>query len=60
MNRKNDFKLRLELVKQAGFSLEDIPLIYQFVKGNDCALNELKEFRKWKACRDKEKLKNSL
>ena len=60
MNKKKDFRLRLELVKQAGFSLVELPLVYQFVKGDDEALRELKEFRRWKQNRESERLKGSL
>lgn len=60
MNKKKDFRLRLELVKQAGFSLVELPLVYQFVKGDDEALRELKEFRRWKQNRESERLKDSL
>lgn len=41
-------KLRTKLVMQAGFSLSDIPLIMRFINGDDEALTELEEFRKWK------------
>lgn len=46
-----DEKLRFELVKQAGFSLIEVPLVYQYIKGDDNALNKLKEFQdfqEWK------------
>lgn len=46
-----DEKLRFELVKQAGFSLIEVPLVYQYIKGDDNALNELKafqDFQEWK------------
>lgn len=46
-----DEKLRFELVKQAGFSLIEVPLVYQYIKGDDNALNNLKEFQdfqEWK------------
>lgn len=33
---------------QAGFDLSDIPLIMRFINGDDEALTELEEFRKWK------------
>ena len=60
MNKKKDFRLSLELVKQAGFSLVELPLVYQFVKGDDEALRELKEFRQWKQNRESERFKGSL
>lgn len=41
-------ELRTKLVMQAGFSLSDIPLIMRFINGDDEALTELEEFRKWK------------
>lgn len=46
-----DEKLRFELVKQAGFSLIEVPLVYQYIKGDNNALNKLKEFhdfQEWK------------
>lgn len=45
--RRKDEKLRLCLVKQAGFTLDEIPLVYAFVKGSNEALSELQEFRQW-------------
>ena len=44
----DEMKLRTKLVMQAGFSLSDIPLIMRFINGDDEALTELEEFRKWK------------
>lgn len=43
-----DQQLRLEIVSISGFSLDEVDLVYQFVKGNNNALSELKEFRQWK------------
>ena len=40
---KKDEKLRLDLVKQAGFTLDEVPLVYAFIKGADEALSELQE-----------------
>ena len=44
----DDAMLRLKLVELAGFSLSEVPLVYQFIKGDDDALGELKEFRQWR------------
>lgn len=41
-------KLRFDLISQAGFELNEIPLVMRFIKGDDTALEELKEFREWK------------
>lgn len=41
-------KLRFDLILQAGFSLNEIPLVIRFIKGDDSALEELQEFRDWK------------
>lgn len=41
-------KLRFDLILQAGFSLNEIPLVIRFIKGDDYALEELQEFREWK------------
>lgn len=41
-------KIRMHLVKQAGFALNEIPLVLRFVKGDDSALEELQEFKEWK------------
>lgn len=48
----NKRELRTKLVMQAGFSLSDIPLIMRFINGDDEALTELEEFRKWKEERE--------
>lgn len=48
----DDEKLRLDIVSMTRFSLDEAYFAYQFVKGNDNALSELKEFRKWKKERD--------
>lgn len=48
----NERELRAKLVMQAGFSLSDIPLIMRFINGDDEALTELEEFRKWKEERE--------
>lgn len=45
-------ELRTKLVMQAGFSLSDVPLIMRFINGDDEALTELEEFRKWKKERE--------
>lgn len=58
--RRKDEKLRLCLVKQAGFTLDEIPLVYAFVKGSDEALSELQEFRQWKMCKEKQKVEYNL
>lgn len=58
--KTKDMKLRLELVKQAGFSLDELPLVYQFVKGNDDAISELKEFRQWKQSKEKLRVDSTL
>lgn len=57
--QKNE-KLRFELVKQAGFALDEIPLVYAFVKGSDEALSELQEFRQWKKHKEKQKVECTL
>lgn len=36
---KKDEKLRLDLVKQTGFTLDEVPLVYAFIKGNNEALS---------------------
>ena len=41
-------KLRFDLISQAGFELNEIPLVMRFIKGDDTALEEWEEFRKWK------------
>lgn len=41
-------QLRLGLVTQTGFALNEIPLVIRFIKGDDSALEELQEFREWK------------
>lgn len=48
----NERELRTKLVMQAGFSLSDVPLIMRFINGDDEALTELEEFRKWKEERE--------
>ena len=48
----NERELRTKLVMQAGFSLSDMPLIMRFIKGDDEALTELEELRKWKEERE--------
>lgn len=58
--RKKDEKLRLHLVKQAGFTLDEIPLVYAFVKGSNEALSELQEFRQWKMYKEKQKVEYNL
>ncbi len=57
---KKDEKLRLDLVKQAGFTLDEVPLVYAFIKGADEALSELKEFRQWKMYKEKQKVEYNL
>lgn len=41
-----DQSLRLQIVMAAGFTLEEVLLVYQFVNGNDGSISELIEFRK--------------
>lgn len=53
---KKDEKLRLDLVKQAGFTLDEVPLVYAFIKGADEALSELQEFRQWKCTKKSKRL----
>lgn len=48
VEEQRDMELRFKLVSMAGFSLDEVDLVYQFVKGNNNALSELKEFRQWK------------
>jgi hypothetical protein len=48
------------LVRQTGFTLDEIQLVYAFVNGSDEALSELKEFRQWKICKEKQKVKYTL
>lgn len=43
-----DERLRLKIVSMTSFSLEEADFAYQFVKGNNNTLSELKEFRQWK------------
>ena len=57
---KKDEKLRLDLVKQAGFTLDEVPLVYAFIKGADEALSELQEFRQWKMYKEKQKVGYNL
>lgn len=57
---KKDEKLRLDLVKQAGFTLDEVPLVYAFIKGADEALSELKGFRQWKMYKEKQKVEYNL
>lgn len=57
---KKDEKLRLDLVKQAGFTLDEVPLVYAFIKGDDEALSELQEFRQWKMYKEKQKVGYNL
>lgn len=57
---KKDEKLRLDLVKQAGFTLDEVPLVYAFIKGNNEALSELQEFRQWKLHKEKQKVEYNL
>lgn len=57
---KKDKKLQPELVRQTGFTLDEIQLVYAFVNGSDEALSELKEFRQWKICKEKQKVKYTL
>ena len=57
---KKDEKLRLDLVKQAGFTLDEVPLVYAFIKGADEALSELKELRQWKMYKEKQKVEYNL
>lgn len=57
---KKDEKLRLALVKQAGFTLDEVPLVYAFIKGSDEALSELQEFRQWKKYKEKQKIEYNL
>lgn len=57
---KKDEKLRLDLVKQAGFTLDEVPLVYAFIKGADEAQSELKEFRQWKMYKEKQKVEYNL
>lgn len=45
---QRDQELRLKIVSMTSFSLDEADLAYQFVKGNNNALSELKEFRQWK------------
>lgn len=60
LRTKKDEKLRLDLVKQAGFTLDEVPLVYAFIKGNNEALSELQEFRQWKLHKEKQKVEYSL
>ena len=57
---KKDEKLRLDLVKQAGFTLDEVPLVYAFIKGADEELSELQEFRQWKMYKEKQKVGYNL
>ena len=57
---KKDEKLRLDLVKQAGFTLDEVPLVYAFIKGADEALSELFQFRQWKMYKEKQKVEYNL
>lgn len=41
-------QLRLGLVEQTEFALNEILLVLRFIKGDDSALEELQEFREWK------------
>ncbi len=47
-NLTPDQTLRLQIVMAAGFTLDEVLLVYEFVKGNDKVISELKEFREWK------------
>lgn len=58
--KKKDKKLRLELVKQSGFTLDEVPLVYAFINGDNEALSELQEFRQWKRHREKQKTEYNL
>ena len=48
----DDKMLRLEICKQAGFTIDEALLVYKFVSGDDEALTQLKNFRKWKSERE--------
>ena len=41
-------RLRFDLIAQTGFSLNEIPFVMRFVKGDCKAIEELQEFRDWK------------
>lgn len=47
-------------MKQAGFTLDEVPLVYAFIKGDDEALSELQEFRQWKMYKEKQKVGYNL
>lgn len=57
---KKDEKLRLDLVKQAGFTLDEVPLVYAFIKGADEALSEFLQLRQWKMYKEKQKVGYNL
>ena len=48
----DDKMLRLEICKQAGFTIDEALLVYKFVSGDDEALTQLNNFRKWKSERE--------
>lgn len=58
--KAKDKKLRLEIAKQAGFTIDEAMLAYEFVNGNDTALSELKEFSQWNKYSEKQKVESAL
>ena len=50
----DDQFLRLEICKQAGFTIDEALLVYKFVTGDDEALMQLRKFREWKSVIEKE------
>ena len=50
----DDKMLRLEICKQAGFTIDEALFVYKFVTGDDEALTQLKNFHEWKSGRDRE------
>ena len=60
MHLTKDEKIRFELVKQAGFSLIEVPLVYQFIKGDDNALDNLKEFQDFQEWKDQKRFMEAI
>ena len=60
MHLNKDEKIRFELVKQAGFSLIEVPLVYQFIKGDDNALDNLKEFQDFQEWKDQKRFMEAI
>lgn len=47
MITQDERNFRLTICQYSGWSINELPLIWRFINGDDSALNEIPAFRKW-------------